>query len=518
MKLWLKRINKNITRTKSSVCDLKYNCEHLLKEKFQLEEFRPQQWKVISDVLEKKDVMAILPTGGGKSLCYQFPAVYFKQLVIVVSPLIALMQDQVEALNKKSIPAGCIYSGQTVEEKRKIFKEILKGGTYILYLSPERIQKSGFMEWIKNQDVGLIAVDEAHCISQWGHDFRPEYVQIKTIKEKCPQIPFLVMTASATPDVILDMKKQINLVKFKKHVFGFYRKNLYFQVISCHNIENKYLALLSALKKHKNGRIIIYCGTRQQTEELAKFLNNLKIGEFVLFYHAGLSTKTRKAIQDDYAKSKARILVSTNAFGMGIDHPNVRLVIHYNIPGNIDALYQEMGRAGRDGQDSTCLLLFDRKDIKIQKFFVARSSASHKIKSKKYEQLNSIISYADASDCRHKEILRYYGDKMRMKSCGHCDNCVPDCVRKIEITENVSRLFVHDETNHKLIEQIDAWRHEKAKELNLAPYEILNLSALALLIKYKNEIRKREELMTLLGPLKFKMFGSEIDTIFKNHS
>ncbi|MBC7458872.1 MAG: ATP-dependent DNA helicase RecQ [Bdellovibrionaceae bacterium] len=462
--------------------------EQELQRIFKLSDFRTGQRDIINAVLAKKDALAVLPTGGGKSLCYQFPVIYQNKLGIVISPLIALMKDQVLNLRKKEIPAGCLHSGQTEDEKRQIFSDINKGGAYLLYLSPERVQKEGFQKWIMQKDIALFAVDEAHCVSQWGHDFRSEYAELKILKTLRPDIPILALTASATPTVLDDIAKNLQLVKPERMVHGFYRPNLYYQVETCTNDNEKMGWLLQALKQFPEGRVLIYCGTRKVTEQLSGELSSHlpQVGH----YHAGLSTKERTETQESYARGDLRILVATNAFGMGIDQPDVRLVVHYQMPANIDSLYQEMGRAGRDEKDSSCLMLYSKKDKGLQSYFIQNSTASGPIKSLKWKNLDALVAYSETSECRHAEILTYYKDSQRLKKCGHCDSCDPASPRKIQemtITrsikstfsslvkktkQNLDNTFLTPEQEERF-QNLRRWRKEKANELDVPAFVIL---------------------------------------------
>ncbi len=493
--------------------------EALLKKSFNLSHFRTGQQEIIEAILAKKDVLAVLPTGAGKSLCYQFPAVYLNQLVIVVSPLIALMKDQVHYLQKKGLSSGCLYSTQSDYEKRQIFSKISLGGHFILYLSPERVQKEGFQKWILDREIALFAVDEAHCVSQWGHDFREEYAELKTLKALRPDVPVLALTASATPMVVDDISKNLKLLKPERFVRGFYRPNLYYQVEACSDDQEKSNWLLQALNQNPQGRILIYCGTRQVTEDLAEFLK-LRF-EKVGHYHAGLKAAERTATQLAYQNAELRILVATNAFGMGIDQPDVRLVVHFQMPANIDSLYQEMGRAGRDGEPSTCLMLYSKKDKGLQSFFIQSSKANKSIKDLRWRNLESLVSYSEAGECRHAEILTYYKDTQRLKKCGHCDICDPISPRKILQVEVPSLKLVSRKkekvtaselspSEEQRFQALRVWRKAKAAELDTPAFVIFGDKTLRELAQ-KNP-KNLDELKSIygIGEAKLEKFGWDL--------
>lgn len=441
-------------------------------KKFKIKGFRNGQREIVDLVLNGKDVIAILPTGGGKSLCFQFPTIAQKGLCIVISPLISLMNDQVIGLKSKGIKAGALHSLLKAEEERLVIAEATSGEPYLLYMSPERAQSDDFREIINKRKPVLFAIDEAHCISQWGHDFRKEYNKLSFLKKDYPDIPIIALTASATPTVIEDIAKQLNIEHAEKRVFGFYRPNLFYQVELFENDTEKIPFIIQAIGQFKTGRAIVYCSTRKSTVMIAGMLS--KKFDNVDYYHAGLKQDVRKEKQEKYVKGDTRILVATNAFGMGIDQPNVYLVVHYQMPGNIDALYQEMGRAGRDGNEATCLLLFSKKDISLQSFFIMKSRANPDIKTLKKGNLNHIIAYTNSRDCRHSEILAYYKDENQIQSCGHCDSCDPDSYRMISMTNKprIQKKSSQMTFSEMIFLALRAWRREQARKKSLPSFVI----------------------------------------------
>ncbi len=467
-----------------------------------------------------------MPTGGGKSLCYQLPSLMRPGLTIVVSPLIALMNDQVKALRELGIAAGCIHSGLDLDEKRKVFSDIKKNKNYLLYLSPERIQKPGFAPWLKEQNVGLFAVDEAHCVSKWGHDFRKEYSQLSSLRLIKPDVPMMGLTATATPQVKRDIIKQLGLKTPDEHVYGFYRPNLFYQVEFCEEESQKEAYVLSALKKNPTGRVIVYCGTRKKTKEWADSIKSF--GDSVGYYHAGLSSEKRISIEEKFNSGELRVLCATNAFGMGIDHPDVRLVVHTQMPGNIESYYQEIGRAGRDGKDSTCLLAYSKKDKGLQAYFITSSEASEEIKAQRWTALNAMTQYSEGSECRHSDILTYFKDKKRIEKCGHCDTCKPDSDRKILVSVEVAKSKISSSSSKKRkkkktsfekelskeqilkSELIREWRKAYAKEKDIPAFMIFSDKTLKDLVQKDPKSLSSLEEVYGLGKKKIEVFGEAL--------
>lgn len=389
-----------------------------LKQYFGFSSFRPLQEEIIRDSLAGKDVFAVLPTGGGKSLCFQLPALVRPGLTVVVSPLIALMKDQVDALQAADVAATFLNSSLSPDESRPRLRGLHNGEFKLLYVAPERLMLSGFLEDLKRWKVSAFAIDEAHCISEWGHDFRPEYRQISSLREQFPGVPFIALTATATERVRADIVKQLHFRDPRCYVASFDRPNLTYRVSAK---AGSYEQLLDFTQARPREGGIIYCQARKTTEDLARKLS--ADGVKALPYHAGLTAEDRTKNQEAFLRDEVRVICATIAFGMGINKPNVRFVIHYDLPKNIEGYYQETGRAGRDGLPSECLLLFSPGDrVKQMRFIDEKPDAKEREVAR--AQLEQMIHYAEVATCRRQSLLGYFGEKTADANCGACDNCL----------------------------------------------------------------------------------------------
>ncbi|KEI58374.1 ATP-dependent DNA helicase RecQ [Enterococcus faecium UC10237] len=392
----------------------------LLKQYFGYDDFRPGQKEIIQKVIDQENVLGIMPTGSGKSICYQLPALLLDGLTVVVSPLISLMKDQVDAANQLGIPATFINSSLDGYETARRFQEIDRQQYRLLYIAPERFIMPDFIQAMKRWNVRMIAIDEAHCISQWGHDFRPSYLQMANQLDQLPNRPVIVaLTATATVQVAADIKRLLKIPENNHIQTGFERENLRFQVIKD---QKKEQYLIEYLKINKNQSGIIYAATRKEVDRLYHLLKKFDFS--VGRYHGGLNENERTEMQEAFLYDRLQLIVATNAFGMGINKSNVRFVIHYQIPGSLEAYYQEAGRAGRDGLSSEAILLFSPQDIQVQKFFIQQSQREEGQKQKEYEKLKAMTEYVYIESCLQQYILNYFGETS--SPCNRCGNCLDD--------------------------------------------------------------------------------------------
>ncbi|WP_417637754.1 DNA helicase RecQ [Enterococcus faecalis] len=408
--------------------------QELLKDTFGYDDFRVGQETIIRHVLRQENVLGIMPTGGGKSICYQLPALLLDNLTLVISPLISLMKDQVDALNLMGIPATYINSTISYQEMNHRIQLAVNKEVKLLYVAPERLESYDFQQMLTHVPIDLLAVDEAHCISQWGHDFRPSYLRLAEIIDQFQQQPTVIaLTATATPQVAEDIVKQLRIPSENEIKTGFARENLSFQVVKD---QNRDVFLLEYLKMNTGQSGIIYASTRKEVERIYHLLESKKIAAGM--YHGGMSEQLRSENQEAFLYDQVQVMVATNAFGMGINKSNVRFVIHAQVPGNIESYYQEADRAGRDGLPSDAVLMFAPQDLQIQQYFIEQSEMTIDYKQKEYLKLREMSQYANAQMCLQKYILRYFGEEGT--DCGRCSNCL-DNRELVDITVDAQKVL-----------------------------------------------------------------------------
>ena len=479
--------------------------------------FRPLQEEIVRSLLAGHDACVVMPTGGGKSLCYQLPAAMSDRTAIVISPLIALMQDQVTQLAQMGIPAAVLNSSLTHEEQDRVMREARQGSYRLLYLSPERLQRGDTLNWLQQVPVSFFAIDEAHCISEWGHEFRPEYRQLSRLRMVFPNHPIAAFTASATRHVRHDILAQLALRNPDKYIASFHRSNLRYLVRQCKNSEQSAL-FVSALENYADGNVIVYSPTIAKVEETVDFLGNHGIASVP--YHAKMQNEERRRNQERWMSDEVRVLVGTIAFGLGINKANVRAVIHLALPKSVEQFYQEAGRAGRDGKPADCLLLWRKQDAGLLGYFANKILDSAE-RDRAWQRYYRIREFAESRQCRHRQICTHFGETPKWGSCNACDVCgsAPGWLTIAESRSAVRQVFTgkaapayDSSVDSELREYLREWRRLTAKDRGMPAFVVLHDTTLEELCRVKPSSIEQLKTITGIGDRKAAMFGDGILT------
>ena len=482
--------------------------------------FRPLQERIVRSLLAGHDTCVVMPTGGGKSLCYQLPAVVSGRTTVVISPLIALMQDQAAQLAQMGIPAAVLNSSVSSEEQSRVMRQAREGAFRLLYLSPERLQRADTLSWLQQVPISFFAIDEAHCISEWGHEFRPEYRQLSSLRGKFPDRPIAAFTASATRHVRHDILTQLDLRSPDKYIASFHRPNLRYLVRQCDSAEHSTL-LVTALRHYDEGNVIVYSPTINKVEETVDFLEDQGIA--AIGYHAKMDASARRRNQERWMSDEIRVLVGTIAFGLGINKATVRAVIHLALPKSVEQFYQEAGRAGRDGKPADCILLWRKQDAGLLGYF-ANQVLDAAERDRAWQRYHTIRGFAESGKCRHLQICTHFGETPKWSSCGACDVCgaSPEW-----LTEKVTPAFARRavagigsgttraaagvaEANLELHEYLREWRRETAREQGTPAYVVLHDTSLDEICRTQPNSISDLLNITGIGERKAELYGQGI--------
>ena len=493
--------------------------KNILKKYFGYDEFRPLQKEIIEHVLSGDDCIVLMPTGGGKSLCFQLPALMLNGLTIVISPLISLMKDQVDALHVNGISADFINSTLSQLEIACVMDRARTGELKILYIAPERFAVPGFEDFLHTFKISLIAIDEAHCISEWGHDFRPDYRNLKLLRKKFPTVPIIALTATATEKVREDIVKQLTLQNPEIFISSFNRPNLTYEVLPK---KDSFKSILALLNDYRDKSVIIYCFSRKDTEKLVDNLN--EYGFKAAAYHAGLNQQERKENQERFIRDEINIMVATIAFGMGIDKPDVRLVIHHSIPKSIEGYYQETGRAGRDGLPARCILFFSAADAFKHNYFIQKME--NMIEQRKaQEKLAYVMQYGNLPGCRRRFLLKYFDEECEEMNCENCDRCVPSVPLQIQnVNLKPTKIKTHYSSVGKniydsaLFEELKKIRTEEARRLEVPPYMIFGDKTLREMATNYPQTSAEFLEISGVGNQKLSKFGEKFMSVIRRYT
>lgn len=484
--------------------------------------FRPLQERIVRSLLAGRDTCVVMPTGGGKSLCYQLPAVMSGKTAVVISPLIALMHDQAAQLAQMGIPAAVLNSTLSGEEQSRVMREARRGAFRLLYLSPERLQRADTLDWLQHVPVSFFAIDEAHCISEWGHEFRPEYRQLSRLRGEFPDLPIAAFTASATRPVRHDILTQLALHDPDKYIASFHRPNLRYLVRLCDSSDQVSL-LVAALRYYGKGNVIVYSPTINRVEETVDFLADQGIA--AVPYHAKMPTEERRRNQERWMSDEVRVLIGTIAFGLGINKATVRAVIHLALPKSVEQFYQEAGRAGRDGNPADCVLLWRKQDAGLLGFFANQISDAAE-RDRAWQRYHKIRDFAESNRCRHREICTHFGETPKWTSCDACDVCasVPDwmtiaasqaAVRETVAPSSSSRPAT--EADAELREYLREWRRNTAKEQGMPAYVVLHDTTLEEICRIRPSSIAELRKITGIGERKAALYGQEIIAVLERY-
>src|SRR6202140_3381333 len=483
--------------------------------------FRPLQEQIVRSLLGARDTCVVMPTGGGKSLCYQLPALVSGQTAVVISPLIALMQDQAAQLAQMGIPAAVLNSSVSSDEQTRITKQAREGAFRLLYLAPERLSRGDTLGWLQQVPISFFAIDEAHCISEWGHEFRPEYRQLSRLRGKFPDRPIAAFTASATRHVRHDILTQLELRNPDKYIASFHRPNLRYLVRECNSVEHTAM-LVTALRHYDEGNVIVYSPTINKVEETVDFLGDQGIA--AVGYHAKMDTGERRRNQERWMSDEVRVLVGTIAFGLGINKATVRAVIHLALPRSVEQFYQEAGRAGRDGNPADCILLWRKQDAGLLGYF-ANQVLDAAERERAWQRYHTIRAFAESGKCRHRQICTHFGETPKWASCGSCDVCgaapvwltgtvTPAAVRRAVVSAASKEVRATTgsaaQVDQGLREYLREWRRKAAKEQRVSAFVVLHDSSLDEICRLQTTSISGLLTITGIGERKADLYGQEI--------